>query len=179
LDKNRLGNAYIKIIVTRGKSGGLLVPSARTRPTLVIYALPYKKSAKNIYQKGIRVFLSKSGYNEKSKIAGKKTLNYLDNILCRYDAKNKNLDDVILTNTKGFVSEASSSNIFLVKGKKIYTPCIASGILPGITREEVISLARKFLKSEVREDFIKVNTLYGADEIFLTNSLVEIMPVFP
>lgn len=177
LDRNRLKNAYIKIIVTRGRSTGLLAPSPKTRPTLVIYAMPYKKFTKDIYQKGIRVSLSKSRYNEKSKLAGNKTLNYLDNILYRYDAGRKNFDDAILANTKGFISEASSSNIFLVKGKKVVTPCLESGCLPGITRQEIIRLAGKFLKNKVCETFIRTNTLYSADEIFLTNSLAEIVPV--
>lgn len=170
-------DAYIKIAVTRGKSVGLLIPSGKTRASLAIYALPYKPLPKNIYKKGIKVFLSGARSNERCPITGHKTLNYLSNVLCRYDARKKGFDDAVLINTKGFVSEASSSNIFLVKGKNISTPCLESGILPGITRAEVIRLARKFLKNKVSEMFIKANGLYGADEVFLTNSLAEIIPV--
>lgn len=177
LEKNKLRNAYIKVVITRGKSQGLLIPSGKTEPTVAIYALAYKKLPRNVYEKGLKVFLSKSRYNEKSKIAGKKTLNYLDNVLCRYEAKEKGFDDAILLNIKGFISEATSSNIFLVKRNKLLTPCPESGVLPGITRKEVIHLAKRFLKHKVIEDFIKRDALYSAQEIFLTNSLVEIMPV--
>lgn len=178
LDKNKLKDAYIKIIVTRGKSTGLLIPS-ETQPaaTLAVYALPYKGHPGGVYKRGIKVFLAKPACNEKSRIAGKKTLNYLDNILCRYEAKKRRFDDAILINTRGFVSEATSSNIFLVKGRKLFTPCLESGCLPGITRNEVIRLVKRLLGHRINRGFIKVAALYGADEIFLTNSLAEIIPV--
>ncbi|UCD55670.1 MAG: aminotransferase class IV [Candidatus Omnitrophota bacterium] len=176
LDKNKLKDAYIKIIVTRGKSTGLLIPPETRPATLAVYALPYKWHPGNIYKRGIKVFLARPGCNEKSPAAGKKTLNYLDNILCRYEAKKRRFDDAILINTKGFVSEATSSNIFLVKEEKLFTPCLESGCLPGITRDEIIRLAKRFWHG-INEGFIKTDTLYGADEVFLTNSLAEIVPV--
>ncbi len=177
LDKNRLKDAYVKIIVTRGKSTGLLIPSETGRATLAVYALPYKGYPGGVYKRGIKVFLAKTGCNEKSPVAGKKTLNYLDNILCRYEAKKRRFDDAILINTKGFVSEATSSNIFLVKGRKLFTPYLESGCLPGITRNEVIRLVKRLLGHRIKGGFIKAAALYGADEIFLTNSLAEIIPV--
>ena len=164
LKKNKLKNAYIKIIVTRGEN---------QRPTVAIYALPYKPTAK----KRVRVLISGQRSNETSPVSGKKTLNYLQNFLCRDEAREKGYDDALLLNTKGFISEATTSNIFLVKAKKIYTPALGCGILPGITREEVMRLAAKNLNKKVRETFIKPKALAGADEVFLTNSLVEILPV--
>ena len=177
LDKNGLKGAYVKIIVTRGKSSGLLIPPEIHRATLAVYALPYKGHPAKIYKRGIKVFLAESRCNEKSRIAGKKTLNYLDNILRRYEAKKRRFDDAIFMNTESFVSEATSSNIFLVKGKELSTPSLESGCLPGITRDEVIHLAKRFLRHEVNKGFIKPGALYGADEIFLTNSLAEIIPI--
>ena len=164
LKKNKLKNAYVKIIVTRGENH---------RPTVAIYALPYKPTAK----KRIKAIVSGEKSNEMSSVTGKKTLNYLQNFLCRDEARKKGYDDAILVNTKGFISEATTSNIFLVKGKKIYTPAIRCGILPGITREEVIWLAAKNLNKKVKETFIKPKAIESADEIFFTNSLVEILPV--
>ncbi len=177
LEKNKLKEAYVKIIVTRGRSAGLLIPSAVHRPTFAVYALPYKEEPGNVYKRGIKVFLARPRYNEKSATTGKKTLNYLDNILCRYEAKKRRFDDAVFINTEGFVSEATSSNIFLAKGKKLFTPCLKAGCLPGITRDEVIHLAKRFLKNDVKETLIRAGALYGADEIFLTNSLAEIIPV--
>jgi len=177
LKKNKLKNAYIKIIVTRGEAKGLLTPSGNSRPTHCIYALPHKPLPRNVYERGIKIFISGGRVDEKSPVAGKKTLNYLANILCRHEAEKRGFDDTLLVNTGGFVTEASSSNVFLVKGKKLYTPCLKSGILPGITRKEIICLVGKFLKRKISEGFVKKGDLYKADEIFLTNSLTEIVPV--
>lgn len=178
LKKNRLSlGAYIKIIVTRGASGGLLVPRGKSRGFLVIYTLKYKGPPKTVYTKGIKVSVSRTGSGRDCPTAKHKTLNYLPNILRRKSAKKHGFDDTILVNADGILGEASSSNVFLVKGKKIYTPSLQCGILPGITREEVIRLAEKILKIKVRQICIKKRFLYGASEIFLTNSLAEIVPV--
>lgn len=167
LKKNKLKDVYVKIIVTRGANF----------PTFLVYALPYVPPPENIYKKGARLYVSETRLNEKSEIAGHKTLNYLHNILCRYKAEQKACYDAVLINTDDFIAETTSSNIFLVKRKKIYTPSVKSGILPGITRSEVMRLANKNLKNRVNENFMKIDALYEADEVFLTNSLVEIMPV--
>jgi len=164
LRKNRLKNAYTKVIVTRESK-------------IAIYVLPVKSIPEKTYKKGIKVIVSTHRLNEKSGLAGHKTLNYLQNMLCRGEAEKKDAREAILLNTNGFVSEAASSNIFIVKEKKIFTPHLFCGILPGITREEVISLAKRFLKKKVNETYIRPRALYGADEIFLTNSLVEVLPV--
>ena len=159
LRKNELKDAYVKIIVT---------PS-----TLAIYTLPYLPPKKE----GVNLCISTSTLNEKSGIAGHKTLNYLNNLLSRREAERKGCYDAILLNTRGHIAETSSANIFLVKNKKIYTPPKKTGILPGVTREEVIRLARKDLKIPVKETFMGKSALYDADEIFVTNSLVEVLPV--
>ena len=178
IKKNRLsGDAYIKIIVTRGRSEGLLVPCPGSRSLLVIYALRYKGLPKTAYTRGVKVSLSRTGFNRNHPAVKHKTLNYLPNIVQRIKAARNGFDDTILVNDDGMLTEASSSNIFLVKGEKIYTPSIRCGILPGITREEVIRLAGKFLKTKTRQVFIKKSFLCDASEIFLTNSLAEIVPV--
>ena len=177
LRRGGLKNAYVKIVVTRGKSRGLLLPRGKMRPTIFIYAKPYAGLPEKVYKKGISTRTAGAVLNEKSKIAGHKTLNCLHNILCRYEAVKKSFDDAILLNARGFVSEASSSNIFLVKGKRLLTPDLDSGCLPGITREEVIRIAKDSLKVSVKACNIKKERLFEADEVFLTNSLSEILPV--
>jgi len=176
LKKNRFsGDAYIKVIITRGRRGGLLFARDISRSFLVIYALKYKAPAKTVYTKGIKVSVSRRGFSRDCPMVEHKTLNYLPNILWRRAAKKHGFDDTILLNTDGFISEASTSNVFIVKGKKIYTPSLRCGILPGITREEVIRLAKKFL--DVSESRISPREAQNADEVFLTNSLAEIVPV--
>jgi len=177
LNKNGLKNAYIKIVVTRGSSSGLLIPTRSTKATLAIYALPYKDNAKEIREKGIKIQIASTSSNERSKIAGNKTLNYMDNILCRYEARIKGFDDAVLINTRGHVSEVTSSNIFLVKNNTIFTPCLKAGILPGIIRQEIIDISKNSLKTRIKETFLKRSFLYSADEVFITNSLKGIVPV--
>ncbi|MBL7158507.1 MAG: aminotransferase class IV [Candidatus Omnitrophica bacterium] len=177
LKKNKLKNAYIKVIVTRGETSGLLGLSKKMRPTLAIYVLPYKPLPSIVYKKGIKACIAKNALNERSKIAGKKTLNYLSNILYRAAAKKKGFDDCVLLDSRGFVSEGTSSNIFVIKKGKLYTPGLKSGCLPGTTRQEVARLADKYFEKKVIETNIAVKMLYTADEIFFTNSLAEIIPV--
>ncbi|MBL7155875.1 MAG: aminotransferase class IV family protein [Candidatus Omnitrophica bacterium] len=170
-------DAYIKIIVTRGKTSGLLAPSGRERNTVLLYALPYRGLPERIYIKGIKAGICPACHNEKSGTAGHKTLNYLNNILCLYEAKNNGFDDTILLDTKGFVAEASGANIFLVKRNNLFTPPGFSGILPGITRKEIMRIAARFLKLNVKEKWINLQFLRASDEIFITNSLIGILPV--
>lgn len=181
LKKNKLKDAYMKIIVTRGKNHLATASVATWRPTrspkvalstVAIYTLPYKPLPRNVYERGIKIGISSSILNEKSKITSHKTLNYLQNVLCRDEARKKGFADVVLINTKGSISEATSSNIFLVKRKRLFTPCLKSGTLPGIIRAEIIRISKN-----TKEIFIKTKDLYKADEIFLTNSLSEIVPV--
>ena len=176
LRKNNLKDAYIKIIVTRGRSSGLLVPRRSAKPTVAIYVLPYTGLNNKLHEYGIKLGICKTRLNEQSAIAGNKTLNYLDNILCRHNAQNKNLDDNIIINTQGFVSETTSSNIFAVKKNILYTPSLKSGCLPGIARKEILRISRNLLKVKVKETLIKQNSLFKSDEIFISNSLIEILP---
>ena len=177
LKKNNLKNAYIKVLVTRGKSNGLLAPSGKSRPTVLAYALKYKPVPQEVYEKGIKVCVIQNGIFGKLKITGKKTINYLNNILCLAEARAGGYQDCILENSEGFVSEASSSNIFLVKNGRLFTPALNSGCLPGITRGKVLKFGRKFLKKPPKETLIAIKNLYAADEVFLTNSLAGIVPV--
>ncbi len=178
LKKNKLfGSAYIKVIVTRPGAEGLLTPRGKTRGFLVIYALKYKPLPENVYKKGISVSVSGPGSDAGHSLLKYKTLNYLSNILWRRKAVKNGFDDMILLNSDGILSEATSSNVFLVKDGKIYTPSLRCGILPGITREEVIRIAGKFLKTKIQQINVKKSFLYRADEMFLTNSLAEIVPV--
>jgi branched-chain amino acid aminotransferase len=177
LRKNKINEAYIKVVVARGIGKGLLEPSGRAVPTVLIYVEKLKKAPPEIYEKGIKICVSSVRNNEQSFKSGKKTLNYLDNIASRLEARRKGFADAVLLNVKGFVSEATSSNIFIVKRGKLFTPCKKCGILPGITRGEVVRAAGKNLKLKVKEVFMKTSRLYTADEVFLTNSLAGIIPV--
>ena len=114
--------------------------------------------------------------NEYSAIAGIKSLNYLNFYLARRFAQIKGYNEAIMLNTKGSVVEGSYSNLFIVKNKILFTPSLDCGCLPGIARGVVLDLAKK-LKIKVKETRIALKELISADEVFVTNSLIEVMPV--
>ena len=114
--------------------------------------------------------------NETSPLSRIKSLNYLDNLLAREDARRHGADEAILLNTRGFVAEGSASNVFLVQQGSLLTPGVESGALPGITRRVVLELVSA-VGLEPVESEIEMSVFGDASEAFLTNSVVEIMPL--
>jgi branched-chain amino acid aminotransferase len=105
-----------------------------------------------------------------------KTLGCLENMLAHEETVRAGCDQAILMNTDGNVAECSSSNIFIVEEGRLVTPPIEDGALPGITRGIVIELAAK-QGIDLMQESIGVERLKGAQEVFITNSVIEIMPV--
>ena len=172
---NKLSNAYIKLAVTRGEGRFGISHKDIFSPNVVITAKDFEGYPSHMFDTGLNANIT-GVQNERSIISNIKTLNYLPYILARFDAKEKGFDEAILTNMEGFVTEAATSNIFIVKNNRLVTPSVKSGILPGITRGVIIDIARK-LKMAVREGAVSRRELFGADELFLTNSLAEVLPV--
>ncbi|MEW6727505.1 MAG: aminotransferase class IV [Bacillota bacterium] len=128
------------------------------------------------YRQGIRVGMCKVRRNPHSPIVRLKTLNYLDSLLGRQDARSNGWDEGILLNTEGAVAEGTASNVFLVHKGRLFTPHADCGLLPGIVRHIVLQAAG-FLGIDVVEGCFGATALADADEIFLTNSLMGVMPV--
>lgn len=133
--------------------------------------IPYPQE---LQESGIRAAISRIRRNETSPLVGMKTFNYLDNILAKKEAVDQGFQEAIFFNTKNFLAEGAVSNIFLVNKGTIITPDIASGILPGIARKTVLELAGDY---SAKEREISSEELETTEECFLTNSLMEIMPV--
>ncbi len=173
---NDLKDAYIRLCVTRGKGRIGLETTAIRNQGLVIMAKKFEPYPDKFYKKGVSLKTSTIRRNEKSDTSKVKSLNYMDSILARIEAQREGADDALLLNTKGFVAESAVSNIFMIKRKSLITPSLDSGALPGITRETILSLAEE-LSLEPVEKHIKLDDLKRASEIFLSNSLMEVMPV--
>ncbi len=177
LAANGLKSAYIRITITRGEGRFALDLKDVFRPNTVIVAKEFGEYPDRMYKRGIRAMcVNSTRQNEYSQVAGIKSINYLNHIIARLDAKGRGFDEAILLNTRGDIAEGAASNIFLVKDSALATPSIDSGILPGITRDVVIEIARK-LKIPLKEKTVTYRELINADEVFLTNSLVEVLPV--
>ncbi len=165
------GNAYIKLIITRGVDYGGIAPSAELKPTIVIIAKPLDVRIKHYRQKGMgAVFLS-----DKRSIPHIKSLNLLPNVMGLLQAKKTKAQEGIFTDGNKIL-EGAITNIFIYDGRCIKTPPLTDGILPGITRKLVIELAKN-QGIGVEETPLTKNELIRSKETFLTNSIIEIAPL--
>ena len=137
----------------------------------IIYTLREIKYKNEDYENGFNIRFSEVLRNSTSRIVNFKTLNYLENIIEYEICQKEGFNETIFLNEKGFVAEGCTTNVFIIKDNKIFTPKISCGLLPGIIRGWVIS------NFEVVEKEITKEELLNSDEIFLTNSLVGIIGV--
>lgn len=176
LKVNGLKSAYTKIVVTRGEGRFGIGYKDEFKSNVVVVSKNFDGYPGWMFEKGISAEVAGLRQNDQSVLSRVKSLNFLGYILARFEAKDMGYDEAILENTKGHIAEAATSNIFLVKNGAIITPSVLSGILPGIARATVIGIARK-IGMPVKEKAVLRKDLLNADEVFLTNSLAEILPV--
>jgi len=172
LERNGLADAHLRLTVTAGPTpddGGI-------SPSVLLVARPLSGYPPDLYQRGMAAGTSTSRRNEASPLSRVKSLNYLDNLLAREEARRRGADEAILLNTRGFVAEGSASNVFLAQGERLLTPGIDSGALPGITRATVIELAQE-AGIACLEGEVEAAMLDDAREAFLTGSVMGVMPL--
>ena len=172
LEENGLSDAYLRVTVTYGKGGPRLEFSQNVENSLVVFAREFSPDA-SAYERGIRVRVSEA-VKPHSKFSEVKSLNFLPYLMAKLEAKERGVDDIVLTNPDGTLAEASTSNIFFVSKGGLVTP--DSGILPGITREAVVEIAAKE-GIQVDERRVLPNEMKFFEECFLTNSVMELVPV--
>ena len=176
LHRNGLRDAYVRITFTRGEHTGSLELEPAEAPTCIAVAQPLRPLPPSRYDPGSTAIIASTRQNADSPLPRHKTLNYLNNLLARTEARERGADEAILLNTRGQVAEAASSNLFLVRQGRLVTPSLDSNILPGVTRAEVLRLAREAgIPSEERT--IRPDELQLADEVLLTNSVAELVPI--
>lgn len=169
--------SYIRIVVTRGVGDIDIDPSSCQNPNVLIYVMPIKEYSPDNYSKGINIALVSIKRNPKEALnPGIKTGNYLNNVLAKMEANKLGAKDALMLSPAGFLTECTTSNIFLVQGGRILTPSLDCGILAGITRTVVIRLAKEN-GLPVEEGQWPPETLEKVDEIFITGTLKKIMPV--
>ncbi|MDF2569175.1 MAG: ilvE 1 [Sporomusa sp.] len=170
---NDLHDASIRLTLTRGIGASRPDPASCGQPTIVVYASPLPRPLSPIGWNIVIVGLRRNLFSPLVRI---KSANYLDNMLAKAEAKRRDAQEAIMLNTNGFVAEGSMSNIFIIKNGRLITPDDNSGILPGVTRQVVIELAQKIgIPAEIRQ--VRPEELDEADEIFLTSSIMEVIPV--
>jgi branched-chain amino acid aminotransferase group I len=173
---NKLNNSRLRLTVTGGEGDITPNPSTCDEITVFIVARRLIPLPPEIYDRGFTAIISSIRRNSRSPLATLKSTCYLENILAKQEAKATGSDESLILNEKGNLAEASSSNIFLVDQEALITPSLKSGILPGVTREVVLGIARSMGIKTIERD-IKPEKLLEADEAFITNSIIEIMPL--
>jgi len=176
LRANRLQDARVRITVSIGEGGLTPDPATCGRPTVLVMAGEYKPYPEQGYQRGFRAVISSLRRNSQTPLAQLKSTSYLESILARQEARRAGADEAICLNERELLAEASMSNIFLVADGVLKTPAVESGILPGVTRETVLELAGK-LGIRTLEREIEAEELWRSEEVFLTGSLIEVMPL--
>jgi branched-chain amino acid aminotransferase len=179
LKLNKLRNAYIRLIVTRGAGDMGVDPRNCANPTIIVIAEQIEATyGKEAREKGIRVgFVSTRRDVVDSTTHEVKSLNYMNSVLAKIDANEAGWDDGVLLDHRGYVSETPTTNIFMVNGvDTIVTPPAAAGILNGITRRRVIKLGKDLGFNVVERDITPFE-LMTADEVFLTGTKSEVVPV--
>ena len=176
IDKNNIRNAYMRITLSRGSGGTGLGISNNHKPTLLIQIKPFTPYEQMLYDEGMSLVVSNCRRSTSCPISCHKTTNLLKSILLKEDANKKSAHEVVILNTDEFVAECVVSNIFMVNDGRVITPALDTNILPGITRRTVLDICKDNSIS-AREDHFTIDRLVKSDEVFITNSLMEIMPV--
>ncbi len=177
LRRNDLREGYIRLIVTRGIGDLGLDPDKCRNPSIIIIADKIALYPQNYYEDGLEIVTVSVRRNYSEAINPRiKSLNYLNNILAKIEAKQSGVVEALMLNNDGYVVECSGDNIFLVKNETIITPPSYIGILEGVTRNCVITLAQE-AGFEVEERVFTRHDIYIADECFLTGTAAEVIPV--
>ena len=176
LRANNLLDARVRLAVSAGPGEGSPDVPTVPRPTVLATASPYTPPPDGVYLRGHRAICSSIRQNSGSPLSRLKSANYLNNLLARDEARRAGADEALLLNERGVVSEGSTTNVFLVMDGSLVTPDVASGCLPGITRQAVIELAQG-LGVDVSYREFQREALLKADEAFLTNSILGVMPL--
>jgi branched-chain amino acid aminotransferase len=174
---NKKKNGYIRLVITRGDGLLGLDPSTCPKARVIIIVGDIQIYPEEYYTKGIKLITSSYRRIPAECFDVRiKSLNYLNNILAKIEARQAGCLECVMLNTAGHVAECTADNIFTVKKNQLFTPPSHEGALEGITRNTVIELAQS-LGINVAESILTRFDLYNADECFLTGTAAEIIPV--
>ena len=175
--RNHLKEAYIRITISRGEGEIGLDPSLCQRPTVVVIVKPLPVYPPRLYQEGVKLAVVGVRRNLPTALSPHiKSLNFLNNILAKHEATRAGAFDGLMLNAEGHLAESTTSNLFFVRAGRLCTPSVSCGILDGITREVILLLAKE-KQIPTEEGCYTPAVLRQADECFLTNTTLELMPV--
>ncbi len=176
LDANGIAEARVRITVTRGPLRGHPIVETEGEPSEIITATTLDARTDTERERGWRVAFLSWPRNERSPLATIKCTSYAESLMARRQARALGFDDGLLLNTRGLLAEASMANVFAVSGNRLFTPRVEDGALPGTMRARVLRIAER-LGIHVQVEAMNAEDVWSADEVFLTNAIIQIMPV--
>jgi branched-chain amino acid aminotransferase len=178
LKRNKLLDAYIRILITRGTGDLGLDPKKCPRPTVIIITDSIALYPEEFYKKGMEIITVPTVRNHPEALNPQiKSMNYLNNIMAKIEASNAGCQEALMLNAQGYVTECTGDNIFIVtKQGELVTPPAYAGTLKGITRGAIMDMAKK-MEVPCSERMMTRHNIFNAAECFLTGSAAEIMPI--
>lgn len=176
IDASCLADAVVRVTISRGAGRRGLAPTVGQRPSVVISVQPFEPYPQRYYDEGVTTASSSIRRNEFSPLCRFKSLSQADNVLARMEAQRSDCDFALLRNTAGTPVCADCANLFVVRNDLVLTPSVEQGALPGATRAVLRKIAGG-LGLEFREATLSLDDLRQADEILLTNVILEVAPV--
>ena len=174
---NEIDDGYVRVIVTRGAGTLGLDPRKCKDPQIIIIADAIALYPSEYYENGLEIITVSVSRNHPAALSPRiKSLNYLNNILAKIEGLQSGCIEALMLNHKGEISECTGDNIFLVKQGELRTPPLDAGILAGITRKAVSEIAEG-VGIDVRRVALTKHDVYTADEVFLTGTAAEVVPV--
>jgi branched-chain amino acid aminotransferase len=174
---NEKENGYIRLIVTRGEGQLGIDPASCARPSVIIIVGDIQMYPDEYYEKGVAIITSSSRRMPSDCLDPRiKSLNYLNNIMAKLEARQAGCLEAVMLNSEGFVAECTGDNIFIVKNNELLTPATYNGALDGITMQTVLELAES-IGIKTHQTTMTRYDIYNADECFMTGTGAEIIPV--
>ena len=180
LSANDLEEAYVRLSITRGVQPGKLTPRTVIEPTVVIIVSPLTRGGlegRPVWDGPASVTMADTERIPNAAVPARaKTHNYLNGILARLEARDRGVDEALMCDAEGRVTEGATSNCFFVTDGVVHTPDLTGPVLPGVTRSVVSELAES-AGIPMRSGRYEPADLFAADEVFLTNTTWEVRPV--
>jgi len=177
ISANGLTEAVARVTVSRGVGPRRFTLNYEQRPTTLFWARPFDGHPEELYRDGVKIVIAATRRNSPDAVdPAAKSANYLNSVLARAEAEDAGAFEAVMLNADGFLTEGSTTNLFTVRGNELLTPSLECGVLPGITRATVLEMAPE-LGIKTAEAMLRPEDMFQADEVFITNSTAEIMPV--
>ena len=177
LAANGLTDGYVRLVVTRGAGTLGLDPNRTSHPQVIVIADTISLYPRELYERGLRIVTAATQRSHPATLSPRiKSLNYLNNIMAKLEGLQAGCVEALMLNHKGEVAECTADNVFAVRKGVVLTPPPDAGILEGITRGAVMDLA---LGASIpcREATLTRHDLYTAEEVFITGTAAEVVPV--